>query len=109
LEEEDEHEFSDVDNEVIDQNIIFEEDIQEESEISGSEEEGEEATDHEQSASNSSRDSYRDKNDFVWSKTDFSRTWTTPAGNIVFCQDKVLIRYDFLSTKNFGKKYLIVK
>ncbi|CAK1591007.1 unnamed protein product [Parnassius mnemosyne] len=87
LEEDNEHEFSDVDDEVADQHFTIEEEEHVASEISEVEEieieTSSEGTNRSTNTPDSNRNRYRGKNGFVWSVTDFLRTSRTLARNIV--------------------------
>ncbi|CAG4959777.1 unnamed protein product [Parnassius apollo] len=78
LEEDNEHEYSDVDDEVADQNFTIEEEEHVESEISEVDEieieTSSEGTNRYTNTPDSNRNCYRGKNGFVWSVTDFLRT-----------------------------------
>lgn len=97
-----EEELSDFDDTIADQDYAIEEEIQEESEMSGSEEKNVDSEEKENLQQEPTREiiinersereteprvsyqhCYREKNGFVWSKTDYSRTSRTPARNIV--------------------------
>ncbi|CAG5038325.1 unnamed protein product [Parnassius apollo] len=85
--EDNEHEFSDVDDEVADQNFTTEEEEHVESEISDVEEieieTSSEGTNRSTNTPDSNRNCYLGKNGFVWSVSDFLKILRTLARNIV--------------------------